>query len=136
MKHTITTIDATTAQVTKAFQKQARIFGTEEYKLWKAYREDFPNATMTTKKIKKNPDKATYKNMTYKNMEAYIKTLDNSAALLKEYEMAKTQSDVQTSPYRAVLAWFLKTFPNYDSYKKVFESCDSSNVVEIESSAA
>ena len=31
-------IDETHAQVTKAFAKQARIFGTSEYKLWKAYR--------------------------------------------------------------------------------------------------
>lgn len=121
MKHTIITIDETTAQVTKAFQKQARIFGTEEYKLWKSYREDFPHATMVTKTIKKNPDKVSYKNLTFKNIESYIKTMDNADALLKAFEMAKNQSGVQKSPYRAVLAWFLTTFPDYDSYKKVFE---------------
>ena len=63
MKYSIITIDETTAQVTKAFQKQARIFGTPEYNLWKAYREDFPDAKMTTKTIKKNPNKISYKNL-------------------------------------------------------------------------
>ena len=45
-RNAIITIDETTAQVTKAFQRQARIFGTDEYKMWKAYREDFPGAKM------------------------------------------------------------------------------------------
>ena len=61
-KNAIIYIDDTTAQVTKAFEKQARIFGTEEYKVWKAYREDFPAAKMVTKTIKKNPNKKSYKN--------------------------------------------------------------------------
>ena len=132
MTSKIISIDETTAQVTKAFQKQARIFGTEEYKLWKSYREDFPNATMTTKKIRKNPDKATYKNMTYKNMEAYIKTLENPAALLKEFNTVRAQSKIQPSPYRAVLDWFLQKLPDCDSRKQFFENSGSNNVVEIE----
>lgn len=122
MKYSIITIDETTAQVTKAFQKQARIFGTPEYNLWKAYREDFPDAKMTTKTIKKNPNKISYKNLTFKNIETYIKAQDNAAELLKEFETAKAQSGVQSTPYRAVLAWFLQTFPNYDSYKEFFKN--------------
>ena len=31
-------IDDTTAQVTKAFEKKACIFGTEEFKLWREYK--------------------------------------------------------------------------------------------------
>ena len=68
----IEVINETTARVTKAFEKNARIFGTPEYKLWREYLKEFPNATMTTKTIKKNEDKKTYRNMTYKNMELFI----------------------------------------------------------------
>ena len=39
-KNAIIYIDDTHAQVTKAFEKQARIFGTPEYREWRAYRQD------------------------------------------------------------------------------------------------
>ena len=48
-KNAIIYIDDTHAQVTKAFEKQARIFGTPEYREWRAYRQDFPSAQMVTK---------------------------------------------------------------------------------------
>ena len=115
-KNAIIYIDDTTAQVTKAFEKQARIFGTEEYKLWKAYREDFPAAKMVTKTIKKNPNKKSYKNLTYANMELFI-TEQNSELLVelrKQIKLSKVQSD----PYRAVRAWFRSEFPKDDEYKE------------------
>ena len=68
-------VNDNTAQVTKAFQKNAVIFGTEEFKLWREYLTYFPNAKMQTKSIKKNPNQKNRRNMTYKNMEAFIKTL-------------------------------------------------------------
>lgn len=120
MKNAIRTISNTEAQVTKAFAKKAVIFGTEEYKLWKAYREDFPEAKMVTKTIKKNPEKRTNKNLTYENMAAYINTTDNAAELLAELKKQVEMSKIQANPYRAVLAWFLQKFENYDSYKKYF----------------
>lgn len=52
-KMVIKMISETEAQVTKAFAKNAVIFGTEEYKLWREYRKDFPDAKMVTKTIKR-----------------------------------------------------------------------------------
>lgn len=57
-------IDDTTAQVTKAFEKKACIFGTEEFKLWREYKAMFPNAKMVPKSINKNPNQKTRRNMT------------------------------------------------------------------------
>ncbi len=121
-KNAIITIDETTARVTKAFQRQARIFGTDEYKMWKAYREDFPGAKMETKTIKRNTNKRTYRNLTYVNMGRYISV--NAPQLLEEFEREKDSAKAQENPYRAVLAWFLEKFPNYDEYKKFFEDKD------------
>lgn len=129
MKNAIRTISNTEAQVTKAFAKKAVIFGTEEYKLWKAYREDFPEAKMVTKTIKKNPEKRTNKNLTYENMAAYIKTNGTNeqlAELKKQVEMSK----IQANPYRAVLAWFLKEFKDYDSYKTYFKELAEKQAAE------
>ena len=110
-KNAIIYIDDTTAQVTKAFEKQARIFGTEEYKLWRAYRQDFPSAQMVTKTIKKAKNKKNdAKNRTYEKMAEYIRLQENAEALMKEFEAQKKLSIVQKSPYRFVLNWFLDTF--------------------------
>ena len=86
-------INDTQVQVTKAFAKNARIFGTPEYKLWKEIRMDCPNAEMVTKTIKRNPNKKVdTRNMTYANMEAFIKAQDNANDLLQE--MKKQIQDI------------------------------------------
>ena len=110
------------ATVTKDFMKKSNIFGTEEYKIMRQFRAENPSIPVSVKTIKKNSDRITYKNLTYKNIEAYISTQDNAAELLKEFETAKAQSGIQSTPYRAVLAWFLSTFPDYDSYKEFFKN--------------
>ena len=127
MKNAIIYINDTEAQVTKAFAKQARIFGTPEYKLWKEYRKDFPEAQMVTKTIKKNASKRTYKNLTYVNMERFLKSQNNAAQLLKEFKVKKEAAAIQQNPYLAVLAWFLQTFPDYDNYKAFFTGEDIEN---------
>ena len=114
-------IDDTTAQVTKAFMKQASIFGTDEFKLWREYKKEFPGAKMVTKSIKKNPNKQTStKNMTYEHMAIYIRQQDGAKDLMVEFKKQVALSKVQTNPYRCVLAWFKQTFENYDSYKSYF----------------
>lgn len=123
MKNAIRTISNTEAQVTKAFAKKAVIFGTEEYKLWKAYRQDFPEAHMVTKTIKKKANKKVEtRNMKYANMTAYIRTFEDAEILMAEFERTVQQSKVQANPYRFVLAWFQQKFAGYDSYKKYFEN--------------
>ena len=120
-KNAIIYIDDTHAQVTKAFEKQARIFGTPEYREWRAYRQDFPSAQMVTKTIKKNPNKLnSTKNMTYERMAIYIREQDEAATLMVEFKKQIALSKVQTNPYRCVLAWFIQKFENYDDYKDYF----------------
>ena len=111
-------VNDTTAQVTKAFQKNAVIFGTEEFKLWREYLTYFPNAKMQTKSIKKNPNKKTRRNLTFANMVEYMKTQENSEDLLAEFETMKSRSKVQASPYQYVLSWFEAKFEGYNDLKQ------------------
>ena len=114
-------VDDNHVLVTKEFAKNARIFGTPEYKLWRAIRQDCPAAEMVTKTIKKNPNKQTStKNMTYERMAIYIREQDEAATLMVEFKKQISLSKVQTNPYRYVLAWFLKEFSGYDAYKAYF----------------
>ncbi len=116
MKNQIMYLNDNEAMVTKAFAKNAVIFGTEEYKLWREYRKDFPEAKMVTKNIKKNPNKKTFKNLTYKNMKAYIESLESSEVILKEYEVVMTRARIQTSPYHYVVSWFEERCKGYESF--------------------
>ena len=114
-------IDDTHVQVTREFAKNARIFGTPEYKMWREIRQDCPEAEMVLKNIKKNPNKKNdTKNMTYERMAIYIREQDDAATLMVEFKKQIALSKVQTNPYRCVLAWFIKTFENYDDYKNYF----------------
>lgn len=116
-------VDDNHVLVTKEFAKNARIFGTPEYKLWRQIRQDCSTAEMVTKTIKKNPNKQTStKNMTYERMAIYIREQDEAATLMVEFKKQIALSKVQTNPYRAVLAWFKQTFENYDDYKAFFEA--------------
>ena len=114
-------VDDTHVQVTKEFAKNARIFGTAEYKLWKAIKADCPAAEMVLKSIKKNPSKKNdTKNMTYERMAIYIREQDNAETLMIEFKKQISLSKVQSNPYRCVLAWFIQQFENYDDYKNFF----------------
>ena len=106
--------------VTKSFMKQARIFGTPEYKKWKEIKAELPDAQMVTKKIKKNPEKKTNRNMTYENMELFIKQQENADELLKEFERQKKMSKIKPSPYAAVLEWFEDMFEDSTDYQPLF----------------
>ena len=114
-------INDTDVQVTREFAKNARIFGTPEYKLWREIKQDCPDAVMVLKTIKKNPSKRTStKNMTYERMAIYIREQDNAATLMVEFKKQIAISKVQTNPYRSVLAWFIQKFEGYDDYKSFF----------------
>ena len=129
MNTKIVCVDEKNALVTKAFQKQASIFGTEEFKLWRAYKGMFPEAVMVTKSIKKNPDRKTNRNLTYENMEKFLKTLPDSERLLQEFETVKTRSCVKTSPYRFTLEWFEATASKYGSYGSFVEEMEEKRQV-------
>lgn len=113
-KNVIKYINDNEAQVTKAFEKNACIFGTDEFQQWREYKKVFPKAQMVTKKIKKSENQKKRRNRTYENMEAYINTLVDEA-VKKEFETVKARSKIQTSPYQFVLDWFEERFKGYDS---------------------
>lgn len=111
-------VNDTTAQVTKAFQKNAVIFGTEEFKMWREYKEIFKDAVMTTKSIKKNPNQKNRRNLTFKNMVGFIQTQPNAKELMEEYETIQKRSKIQASPYQYVLSWFEAKFEGYNDLKQ------------------
>lgn len=132
MKKQIVFISAEEARVTKAFKKQACIYGTDEFELWREYLTIYPKAKMVTKSIKKNPDKKTTRNMTYANMAEFIATLSNHTELAAEFEVIKKRSKVQAHPYGYVLDWFesrVKGYGNFETFivNKAAEADDATS---------
>jgi len=108
-------VSDTEAQVTKAFEKKACIFGTEEFNLWREYKAMFPKAQMITKTIKKSETQKKRRNRTYENMEIHINAYENANDLLDVFETVKALSKVCASPYKYVRDWFEAQFPDYKS---------------------
>ena len=121
MKKTVVYIDEKTALVSKTFERRACIFGTEEFQMWRDYLKYYPKAKMTTKDIRKNPDKRTAtKHMTYERMAAYIREQKDAENLMKEFKKQISLSKIQPNPYHWVLAWFNGKFEKNDDYKTYF----------------
>lgn len=123
-------VDDSTALVTKAFAKKASVFGTAEFKLWREYLAEFPQAKMHTKSTKRVVKGLDTRNMTYENMAMYIRTLDDGDKLMAEFELVCKRSKVQTNPYRSVLAWFVQRCEGFDSYKSYFTDLAESQAEE------
>lgn len=116
MEKNIRILEDNIALVTKKFQKNARIYGTAEYREWRTFISENPGYKMATKCIKKKEGKRTYRNKTYSNMEIYIKEMENSEKLLREFESIKNKAQIMPSPYHYVVAWFEETFSSEESY--------------------
>lgn len=118
-----------TITVTKAFMKKAENFGSAEYKQMMEIKSDAILSTyrIVVRNIKKNPEKESYRNLTYKNMETYISTLNLSTIYMAEYEVAKQRSKIQKSPYKYMVKWFVETFPNYKE-AEIFSEAKASNL--------
>ena len=102
-----------TLTMSKAFEDAANDPSTPEYKLLQQIRADFPGLTVARKSRRPSKKTNPSKNLTYANMEQYIKAFKNAAELLAEFEKAKQLAGPQTNRYQYVRRWFLKQFPNY-----------------------
>ena len=119
-----------TFTMTKAFEEALNNPASEEYKLFLQLRADFPGLTII-RKTRRSPKKARLtKNLTYANMEKYMSVFKNAGELLAQFEVVKTCSLEQPSPYKFVRDWFETQFKNYKEQPDF--SSDASKVIDLE----
>lgn len=97
--------------MTKAFYKRACVFGSAEYyelREAKAQNEDFEVVFKCDLAEKK-----TYGGLSFKTMEAYIKTQPNSEARLLEFDVVKQIAEIKGGKYPLTKKWFLMTYPEF-----------------------
>lgn len=110
-------------EVTKAFEKKARMYGTKEYEDLQIVRRDYPNFKVITKAARKNTDG--FKGLTFEYMEKYIKEHIEEKDLLTEFykkcgrnEIGENIEFLKSEPYAKVKRWFLERYPVFEEYRK------------------
>lgn len=88
-------------------------FDTEEYKLIKKIKMDFPQMEIVIKSGRVQKKTKPTKGLTYEHMEAHMDAYDNAEELKEMFELVRTLSATAKSPYKYVRDWFEEQFPNY-----------------------
>ena len=115
--------------MTTTFAKKCQNTASAEYAQLQSVRRDYPTFAVTTRKIKSNPNKETYKGLTYSYMESYIKAHDDeNKSIMAEYEMLRGRSQeaqealAEGCSYIEIKAWFLNKFPAIAEFHKKREA--------------
>ena len=111
-----------TIEVTKAFANKASRFGSDEYKMLKEARNDFPTFRVVTKKSGKR--NGTFKGLTITYMKKYIETHDaDNKENLKDFcilcgrnEKWEIVNLARMVTYGELKSWFLKKYPEFNEY--------------------
>ncbi len=115
-----------TIEMTKKYAAAASRYGTAEYRALQEARRDYPDFKVITKTVSKS-SKNTFSGLTYDYMEQYIKAHDESGKRMAEFkdlrglsEEAKAMCSKPHS-YLEVKRWFLKTYPEFETFHKQCE---------------
>lgn len=129
--------------VTAAFEKAMNDPTSLEYRLYVQLRRDIPGLKMS-RRTHKSPAKYRsksgevfrcnqYKNLTYENMERFIKLLPKRDELMEVYNYIRYGAGlVQTSCYAAVRRWFEAQFPDFRKNPLFYFNQDFKVIKDIE----
>lgn len=95
----------------RTFAKAASFVGSNEYNLLQDARRDYPSYQVTLRSIKKKEDKESYRGLTYKYMEDYIRSHANAAANMAEYHQQRLLAECHSIRYPNIKKWFLAKYP-------------------------
>ncbi len=116
-----------TIEITKAFEKAASRFGSEEYNTLRQARNDNPSFKVVV--IKRKTSSASFKGLTYDFIEKYIIAHDDEEkSIMAEYKSLRGMSDeaeaacADSLSYGEIKAWFLKEYPEIAEFHKKREA--------------
>ena len=110
--------DARCIVMDRTFYKNSSNIRFEEYAMLQRARQDYPTYTPVIKHIKRNPDKETYKGLTYAYMERYINSHANADEIMAEYNELRLISECHCKArrYPKIKKWFLKKYPEVEKF--------------------
>ena len=98
----------------REFAKKSALVGSKEYNTLQMARRDYPEYAVIRREIKKNPNKESYRGLTYEYMENYIKS--HYPAKIHEFEELRIRAKCHSIRYANIKKWFLETFPEIDDF--------------------
>ena len=124
MKNTLRIdFDSETIIMDRTFAAKARDTCSDEYIHLQAVRKDNPEFHVITRTNKKNPQKETYKGLTYSYMEEYILshgTTEEVNEALSEYRELRTIAKCHKKGfgYAVIKKWFLNRYKEIDEFRE------------------
>lgn len=110
----------------RTFAKRSENTRSEEYAHLQQVRQDYPTYTVVRRQIRMNPNRESYKGLTYEYMEDYILThgsADEVRKNLAKYEelLLVAECHSRSRRYPAIKSWFLEMYPEVAGFGKVEE---------------
>lgn len=105
-----------TIELTKAFEKKASQYGTMEYNNLQAVRRDYPTYSVVVLRSSSKKGAKTLndylKKITFKQMEAFIKSHDENGEVMNEFNrrMGRTDDGVIAYTYPEIKKWFIEQY--------------------------
>ena len=112
-------VDVVTARiyVSSAFRKACADISSDEYKLLQDVRKDNPTFTVEERKIKTNPNKESYRGLTYGYMERYIALHDGEQSkAMEEYKEMRLIAECHSISFPKIRDWFLEKYPDVKNF--------------------
>ena len=100
----------------RTFAKAASFVGSNEYNLLQDARRDYPSYQVTLRSIKKKEDKESYRGLTYKYMEDYIRTHASAAPNMAEFQQQLLLAKCHSIRYPNIKNWFLAKYPEVKQF--------------------
>ena len=115
----------------RAFDKNRRIVGSREYNLLQMAKTDHPMYEVVLRRIKSNPEKQVYKNMTYEYMREYISKHPHAKERMAEFEEMTLRARCHVETYGNVKKWFLAAYTDISDFTPAqYEEKRANQVVE------
>jgi len=105
----------------REFSIKSSLYGSQEYNMLQAARQDYPSYQVVRKTIRKNPQKEAFNGLTYEFMERYMKRYNVPMETLKKYQEMRFMAECHSIRYPVIKQWFLETFPDVKDWGKVKE---------------
>lgn len=120
----------------RTFSKLAENTRSNEYAHLQQVRRDYPDYTVSTRQIKKNPKKETYAGLTYEYMKRYIIThepVENRKNALAEFDemLLVSRCHAKSKRYPVIKRWFLDKYPEIKEFGMPKEDEEDSKNTEM-----
>ena len=103
--------------ITSAFYKACANIDSAEYRLLQKTKTQNPNFEVEQRRIATNPNKESFKGLTYSFMEKYIIIHEGKdSQTMKEYEELRLIGECHSIVYQNIKKWFLEKYPDVKNF--------------------